>query len=109
MKHAKWKLRKGDTVMVIAGRDKGKTGAIISLDKKNDRVFVEKLNIVTKHIKKREGAPGRKEEMEAGIHVSNVMIVDPGTGKPTRIGRKVLDNGQKVRVAKKTGEILDRG
>lgn len=109
MKHVKWKLRKGDKVIIIAGRDKGKVGAIIALDKKKDRVFVERLNLVTKHTRKREGTPGHKEEVEAGVHLSNVMIVDPGTGKPSRIGMKVLDNGQKVRVAKKSGEILDRG
>ena len=108
MKHAKWKIKKGDQVEVIAGKEKGKRGLILKVDKKKDRVYVEKVNIVKKHIKRKEGQPGRIEETEAGIHVSNVMIVDPKTDKPTRVGTKTLDGGERVRFAKKSGELLDK-
>lgn len=108
MKHAKWKLKTGDMVEVIAGKEKGKQGTILKVDKKNDRVYVEKVNLVKRHIKRREGQPGRIEEKEAGLHLSNVMILDPKTNKPTRVGIKVLENGTCVRYAKKSGELLDK-
>ncbi|MBM7707529.1 50S ribosomal protein L24 [Chryseomicrobium aureum] len=99
-------VKKGDKVMVISGKDKGKTGVILSAFPKKDRVLVEGVNIVKKHTKPNQANPqGGIVEQEAAIHVSNVMLIDPKTGEPTRVGYKVED-GKKVRVAKKSGEIL---
>ena len=96
----------GDQVMVISGKDKGKTGVILSAFPKKDRVLVEGVNIVKKHTKPNQANPqGGIVEQEAAIHVSNVMLIDPKTGEPTRVGYKVED-GKKVRVAKKSGEII---
>jgi len=108
MKHAKWRIKKGDLVEVISGREKGKRGTIIKIDKAKDRVYVEQVNLVKRHVKAREGRPGEILEKEAGIHVSNVMVVDPGTEKPSRVGYKILEDGTKHRVAKKSGEMLDK-
>ncbi len=99
-------VKKGDKVMVISGKDKGKTGVILSAFPKKDRVLVEGVNIVKKHTKPNQANPqGGIVEQEAAIHVSNVMLIDPKTGEPTRVGYKVED-GKKVRVAKKSGEII---
>ncbi|MFC4355370.1 50S ribosomal protein L24 [Chryseomicrobium palamuruense] len=99
-------VKKGDKVMVISGKDKGKTGVILSAFPKKDRVLVEGVNIVKKHTKPNQANPqGGIVEQEASIHVSNVMLIDPKSGEPTRVGYKVED-GKKVRVAKKSGEII---
>ena len=101
-------VKKGDKVMVISGKDKGKTGVILSALPKKDRVLVEGVNIVKKHSKPSQMNPqGGIISQEAPIHVSNVMPLDPKTGEPTRVGLKVVD-GKKVRVAKKSGEALDK-
>src|SRR3954449_190798 len=101
-------VKKGDKVMVISGKDKGKTGVILSALPKKDRVLVEGVNIVKKHSKPSQMNPqGGIISQEAPIHVSNVMPLDPKTGEPTRVGLKVVD-GKKVRVAKKSGEVLDK-
>jgi large subunit ribosomal protein L24 len=101
-------VKKGDKVMVISGKDKGKTGTVLVALPKKDRVIIEGINIVKKHAKPSQGNPqGGILEMEATIHVSNVMLVDPKTNEPTRVGYKVED-GKKVRVAKKSGESLDK-
>ena len=101
-------VKKGDKVMVISGKDKGKTGVILSAFPKKDRVLVEGVNIVKKHSKPSQVNPqGGIISQEAPIHVSNVMPLDPKTGEPTRVGLKVVD-GKKVRVAKKSGEVLDK-
>lgn len=100
-------VKKGDKVMVISGKDKGKTGVILSAFPKKDRVLVEGVNIVKKHTKPNQANPqGGIVEQEATIHVSNVMLLDPKSGEPTRVGYKVED-GKKVRVAKKSGEIIN--
>ena len=92
--------------MVIAGKDKGKTGVILTSFPKKDRVLVEGVNIIKKHMKPNQANPqGGIVSQEAAIHVSNVMLIDPKTGEPTRVGYKVED-GKKVRVAKKSGEII---
>ncbi len=96
----------GDKVVVIAGKDKNKEGKIIKVDRKNNRVVVEGINIVKKHIKPANGQTGSIEEIEASIHASNVMIVDPKTGKRTRIGH-TTNKDKKVRVAKKSNQNLD--
>jgi large subunit ribosomal protein L24 len=99
-------VKKGDKVMVISGKDKGKTGVILTAFPKQDRVIVEGVNIIKKHMKPNQANPqGGIVTQEAAIHVSNVMLIDPKTGEPTRVGYKVED-GKKVRVAKKSGEII---
>jgi large subunit ribosomal protein L24 len=101
-------VKKGDKVMVISGKDKGKTGVILAAFPKKDRIIVEGVNIVKKHSKPSQVNPnGGIINQEAPIHVSNVMPIDPKTGEPTRVGYKVED-GKKVRVAKKSGEVLDK-
>lgn len=101
-------VKKGDKVMVISGKDKGKTGVILASYPKKDRVIVEGVNIVKKHSKPSQVNPqGGIINQEAPIHVSNVMPIDPKTGEPTRVGYTVVD-GKKVRVAKKSGEVLDK-
>ncbi|MBY0121928.1 50S ribosomal protein L24 [Bacillus sp. S/N-304-OC-R1] len=101
-------VKKGDKVMVISGKDKGKTGIILAAFPKQDRVLVEGVNIVKKHSKPSQVNPqGGIISQEAPIHVSNVMPVDPKSGNPTRVGYKTVD-GKKVRVAKKSGEVLDK-
>ncbi|AQQ51784.1 50S ribosomal protein L24 [Planococcus lenghuensis] len=101
-------VKKGDKVMVITGKDKGKTGEVLTAYPKNDRVIVEGVNIIKKHTKPNQANPqGGIVNREASIHVSNVMVVDPKSGEPTRVGYKVED-GKKVRVAKKSGTVLDK-
>lgn len=101
-------VKKEDTVMVITGKDKGKKGRVIAAYPREDRVLVEGVNMVKKHSKPSQQNPhGGILEQEAPIHASNVMLIDPKSGQPTRIGYKVLDNGKKVRVAKRSGEIID--
>ncbi|MEQ2528968.1 50S ribosomal protein L24 [Robertmurraya yapensis] len=101
-------VKKGDKVMVISGKDKGKTGVVLAAFPKQSRVLVEGINIVKKHSKPNQLNPqGGIISQEAPIHVSNVMPIDPKSGEPTRVGYKVED-GKKVRVAKKSGEVLDK-
>jgi large subunit ribosomal protein L24 len=101
-------VKTGDKVMVITGKDKGKTGVILASFPKKNRVLVEGVNIVKKHSKPSQMNPqGGIINQEAPIHVSNVMPIDPKTGEPTRVGVKV-ENGNKVRYAKKSGEVLDK-
>lgn len=101
-------VKKDDTVIVISGKDKGKKGRVIAAFPRENRVLVEGVNMIKKHAKPSQQNPqGGILNQEAPIHVSNVMPVDPKSGKPTRVGYKVLDNGNKVRVAKRSGEVLD--
>ncbi|HLU23926.1 50S ribosomal protein L24 [Lederbergia graminis] len=101
-------VKKGDKVMVITGKDKGKTGTVLAAFPKKDRVLVEGVNVVKKHSKPSQDNPqGGIISKEAAIHVSNVMLLDPKSNEPTRIGYKEV-NGKKVRVAKKSGEALDK-
>lgn len=101
-------VKKGDKVVVISGKDKGKQGTILSAYPKQNRVLVEGINIVKKHSKPSQLNPqGGIISREAAIHVSNVMPLDPKSGKPTRVGYKI-ENGKKVRVAKISGESLDK-
>ncbi|MFS0865278.1 50S ribosomal protein L24 [Fredinandcohnia sp. 179-A 10B2 NHS] len=101
-------VKKGDKVQVISGKDKGKTGVILESFPKKDRVLVEGVNIVKKHSKPSQANPqGGIVSQEAPIHVSNVMPLDPKSGTPTRVGYKEV-NGKKVRVSKKSGELLDK-
>ena len=100
-------VKKDDTVIVITGKDKGKKGRIIEAYPRLNRVLVEGVNMVKKHSKPSQDNPqGGILTQEAPIHVSNVMLIDPKSGKPTRIGYKV-EGGKKVRIAKKSGEAID--
>lgn len=101
------KLKVGDQVVVIAGAHKGKQGKVTRTLKDKDRVVVEKVNLRTRHIKKRQNQPGEKIQFEAPIHCSNVMLVDPKDNKRTRIGAKKLSDGKKVRIAKRSGQELN--
>jgi large subunit ribosomal protein L24 len=101
------KLKTNDLVMVISGKDKGKTGKITKVDRKTNRVTVEKINLRTKHIKKKQGQPGEKISFEAPLSASNVMIIDGKSGKPTRIQYKQLANGKKERISSKSKASLD--
>ncbi len=98
-------LRKGDMVMVVSGADKGKKGNVVEVILGKHRVIVEDVNIVKKHRKPTQNTPGGIIEIPAPIHISNVMLVDPKSGEPTRIGRKNVD-GKNVRYSKKSGEII---
>ena len=101
-------VKKGDKVVVISGKDKGKQGTILSAYPKQNRVLVEGINIVKKHSKPSQLNPqGGIISKEAAIHVPNAMPLDPKSGKPTRVGYKI-ENGKKVRVAKISGESLDK-
>ncbi len=102
----KFKIKSGDTVRVMSGRDRGKTGTVLKVIRDKDRVLVEGVNIVTKRVKPTaENPQGGLVEKEAPIHISNVMLVDPKKGVPTRVGYKFKD-GKKVRYSKKTGEEI---
>jgi len=100
-------FKTGDKVVVIAGKDKGKEGTITTVLRKENRVVVEGINMVKKHIKGNGQQAGSITSVEAPIHASNVMIKDPKTGKPTRIGHTIDKKGKKVRVAKKSNESLN--
>ena len=102
------KIRRDDQVLVISGKDKGKTGRVIEVDPKKDRVFVEGLNIVKRHQRPRPGStdPGGVIEKPGPIHISNVMLIDPSDSKPTKVG-VVREDGKRFRVARRTGNRLD--
>lgn len=99
-------IKKGDRVQVIAGNDKGTTGEVLQVFPDKNRAIVEKVNMVKKHQKPTQDNPGGIVEMEASIHVSNLMLLDPKSGEPTRIGRKLVD-GKLVRYSKKSGELFN--
>ena len=100
-------IKKGDRVVLLAGRDKGRQGAVLKVIPKENRVLVEGLNIVHRHTRPSQGDPqGGIKNKEAPLHVSNVALVDPKTGGPTRVGFRVED-GKKVRFAKKSGEVIN--
>ncbi|MBQ1540768.1 50S ribosomal protein L24 [Caulobacter sp. CCUG 60055] len=101
------KIKKGDRVVLLTGKDKGRQGAVLKVFPKEQRVLVEGLNIVQRHTRPTQGDPqGGIKNKEAPVHVSNVAFVDPKTGEPTRVGFKI-EGDKKVRVAKKSGEVID--
>jgi large subunit ribosomal protein L24 len=101
------RIRKGDKVVVITGRDKGRSGEVIKVMPKENRALVRGLNMVTRHQRQTASQDGGMIRKEAPIHLSNVAIADPTDGKPTKIGFKMLGDGRKVRFAKRSGETLD--
>ncbi len=103
----KFKIRKGDRVVVLAGKDRGKTGDVLRVLRADDRVMVQGVNIVKRHQRPSQADPGGIIEKEAAIHLSNVAHIDPGTTNPTRIGYKIVEGERKVRYAKRSGEVID--
>ncbi len=101
------RIKKGDKVTVLAGKDKGKTGEVLLVIPERDRVRVQGINLVKKHQKQTASEEAGIKQKELSIHVSNVAIIDSETSKPTRIGFKFLDDGKKVRYTKKSGEVID--
>ena len=101
-------IKKGDSVKVIAGESKGKEGKVLSIDRAKNRAFVEGVNEVSKHTKPNAKHPqGGIVKQEASIHISNLMLIEPGTGKTTRVGRKLDEKSNKlVRIPKKSGEVI---
>ena len=103
------KIRKGDTVIVIAGDDKGKTGRVLSVDEEKNRVVVEKVNMVKRHTKaRRQGMQSGIIEKEAPLHISNVLLYDAKAGRGTRVGVRVLPDGRRERVSRASGETLSK-
>ncbi|OGY88840.1 MAG: 50S ribosomal protein L24 [Candidatus Komeilibacteria bacterium RIFCSPLOWO2_01_FULL_45_10] len=101
------KIKKGDTVKIISGKDKGKTGKIIQIFPEANKVVVEGANTHWRHLKPRkQGEKGQRVEYAAPLHVAKVMLIDPKTGRETRIGYKMLATGEKVRIAKRSGEVV---
>ncbi|MDE0389542.1 MAG: 50S ribosomal protein L24 [Rhodospirillales bacterium] len=104
----KRKIRKDDEVIVLTGRDKGKRGAVLRIITKTNRVLVEGVNVTKRHVKPTQGDPqGGIVEREAPIHISNVALIDPESDRPTRVRYKNLEDGRKVRVAARSGEVID--
>ncbi|HXJ01717.1 MAG TPA: 50S ribosomal protein L24 [Micropepsaceae bacterium] len=101
------KVRKGDRVVVTSGRDKGKSGEVLRVFPTDERVVVAGVNMVKRHQRQTQRAQGGIISKEAPLHLSKIAHVDPKTGSPTRIGFKVLEDGRRVRFAKKSGEVLD--
>jgi large subunit ribosomal protein L24 len=106
-KQQKLHIRKGDTVQIIAGEDKGKSGKVLEIIAEKQRAIVEGRNMISKHQKPSAGKPeGGIKKTEGTIHISNLMLIDPASGKPTRTGRKLNDKGKLQRYSKKTGEFI---
>ena len=103
----KLKVRKGDKVVVLTGRDKGKEGEILKVMPADNRVIVQGVNLTTRHVKPSAQSQGGIEQKESAIHVSNVSLVDPKSGDATRVGYRWLEDGRKVRYAKASGEVID--
>jgi large subunit ribosomal protein L24 len=104
----KFKIKRGDQVVVVSGRDRGKRGEVLRVVRKDDRLIVQGINMIKRHTRPSAGNPGGIVDKEASIHISNVAHIDPSTSGPTRVGYKLLEDGRKVRFAKRSGELLDR-
>lgn len=107
MTSAKMKIKKGDQVVVLTGKDKGAKGEVLKVFLAEQRVLVKGVNLVKKHQKPTMTSAGGIENVERPVHVSNVALADPKTGKPTRVGVSVLKDGKKVRVSKRSGETIE--
>jgi large subunit ribosomal protein L24 len=104
----KFKIKKGDRVVVITGKDRGKQGEVLRVVREDDRVIVQGINVVKRHTRPSARQPGGIVEKEAAIHISNVAHIDPASNRPTRVGYRIQDDGRKVRFAKRSGDVLDR-
>ena len=103
----KFKIRKGDNVIVTAGKDNGKTGEVLLVDTNTSRVLVRGINIIKRHTKPSQTSTGGIMEREASIHISNVAHIDPKTNKASKVGYRFLEDGRKVRFARSSGEVID--
>jgi large subunit ribosomal protein L24 len=103
----KFKIRKGDTVIVVAGKDKGKKGNVLKMLPKENRAIVQGVNVAKRHQKQSASQQGGIVSKELAIHISNIAHIDPADSKATRIAYKVLEDGSRVRVAKRSGEVID--
>ena len=101
------KIKKGDKVVVLTGRDKGRSGEVVQVMPKEDRALVRGVNLVKRHQRQTANQEGGIISKEAPIHLSNLAVADPKDGKATRVGFKTLDDGRKVRVAKRSGDLID--
>jgi large subunit ribosomal protein L24 len=101
------KIRKGDKVVILAGKDKGRTGEVLSVQPKEDKAIVRGINMIRRHQKQSQSQEGGIITKEAPIHLSNLAIADPKDGKPTRVGFQFQKDGTKVRVAKRSGEVIN--
>ncbi|GJD52302.1 50S ribosomal protein L24 [Methylobacterium crusticola] len=101
------KVKKGDTVVVLTGRDKGRTGEVIQVLPKEERALVRGINLVKRHQRQTQTAEGGIISKEATIHLSNLALADPKDGKATRVGFRILEDGRKVRFAKRSGDLID--
>ena len=101
------KIKKGDTVVVLTGRDKGRSGEVVQVLPKEERALVRGVNLVKRHQRQTMNQEGGIISKEATIHLSNLALADPKDGKPTRVGFKILDDGRKVRFAKRSGDLID--
>jgi large subunit ribosomal protein L24 len=104
----KFKIRKGDKVIVLAGREKGRSGQVLEVLRASNRARVAGVALVKRHARATAKSPGGVIEKEAAIHISNLALADPKDGKPTKVGFKFLDDGRKVRFARRSGEVIDR-
>jgi large subunit ribosomal protein L24 len=104
----KLKIKKGDDVIVITGREKGKTGTVLRVFRDKRRALIQGVNMVKRHTRPSAAGAGGIVEKEASIHISNLAHIDPKTNKPTRVGYKTLEGGRKVRFARRSGEVIDR-
>ena len=104
----KLKIKKGDNVVVISGRDRGKSGEVLRVFPAESRLVVQGVHVARRHTRARMGDPGGIVEKELTIHISNVAHVDPQSGKPTRVGYRNLEDGRKVRFARRSGEMIDK-
>ena len=103
------RVRKGDTVIVVSGKERGKRGRVLRVIPGKSRVVIERINMIKKHQRPTQKIrQGGIIEREGSVHLSNVMVLDPTSGKPTRVGARALGDGKKVRVARRSGEILDK-
>ncbi len=101
------RIRKGDNVTVVSGRDKGKSGSVLRVLQDDERLIVQGVHVVKRHMRASQTQAGGIVEKEASIHVSNVSLIDPDGGEPTRVGFRILEDGRKVRYAKRSGEVMD--
>jgi large subunit ribosomal protein L24 len=104
----KFRIKKGDRVAVITGKDRGKQGEVLKVLREDERLIVNGVNMVKRHTRPSARHPGGIVEKEASIHISNVAHVDPSSNRPSRVGYRTLDDGRKVRFAKRSGDIIDR-